>query len=62
MKMSWIKRIDINAKHIQTEDDFHDEIEGFADIDGYGTHMAGMHTCCYSHSFSFDVQKRQSSI
>lgn len=43
MKMSWIKRIDINARHIKTEDDFHDEIEGFADIDGYGRNLDALY-------------------
>lgn len=43
MKMSWIRKIEINAKHIKTEEDFHNEIEGFADIDGYGRNLDALY-------------------
>lgn len=43
MKMSWIRRIEINAKHIKSEEDFHNEIEGFADIDGYGRNLDALY-------------------
>ena len=43
MKMSWIRRIDINARHIKTADDFHDEAEGFANIDGYGRNLDALY-------------------
>ena len=41
--MSWIRRIEINAKHIKSEEYFHDEIEGFADIDSYGRNLDALY-------------------
>lgn len=43
MKMSWIRKIEINGKHIKSVDDFHDEIEGFSNTDGYGRNLDALY-------------------
>ena len=43
MKMSWIRKIVINGKHIKSADEFHDEIEGFTSIDGYGRNLDALY-------------------
>lgn len=43
MKMSWIRKIVINGRHIKTADEFHNEIEGFTSIDGYGRNLDALY-------------------
>ena len=43
MKMSWIRKIVINGKHIKSEDDFYNEMEGVSTIEGFGRNLDALY-------------------